>query len=80
MQTRPLRDIENTPQLGHADAVWSADTTYHPAPERVRLDPVDRETVQAQQKRRVRAGNRLNMRKLRRLEQARDLTSIMILS
>jgi hypothetical protein len=25
--TRPLRDIENTPQLGQADAVWSAVTT-----------------------------------------------------
>ena len=27
VQTRPLRQTDSTPQLGHADAVWSAVTT-----------------------------------------------------
>jgi hypothetical protein len=53
---------------------------HHPTPERVRLDPLDREAVQVQQTRRVRHRIPMNMLNLRRLEQARDLTSIMKLS
>jgi len=46
----------------------------HPAPERVQLDPADREAVQAKQTRGVRDRILLNMLNVRTLEQARDLT------
>jgi hypothetical protein len=47
-----------------------------PAPESVRLNPVDRKAVQVKQTRSVRNRILLSMGNSRRLEQARGLTSI----
>jgi hypothetical protein len=47
---------------------------HHPTPEDVRLDPLDRQTVQVKQTRRIRYQIPLNMLNVRTLEQARDLT------
>jgi hypothetical protein len=46
----------------------------HPAPERIQLDPVDREAIQAKQTRGIRHRILLNMLNVHTLEQARDLT------
>ena len=47
---------------------------HHPASERVRGDPLDRQTLKAKQTRSVRHQTLLNMLNVRTLEQARDLT------
>jgi hypothetical protein len=46
----------------------------HPTTERVRLDPLDPQTLKAKQTRSVRHQIPLNMLNVRTLEQARDLT------
>jgi len=63
-----LTETENTPQLGHADAVTSAVTTCttDPAPERIRLDPFDLKAVQVEKTRGVRHRIHLNMGNSRR--------------
>jgi len=47
---------------------------HHPASERVRRDPLDRQTLKAKQTRGVRHQIVLNILNVRTLEQARDLT------
>ena len=75
VRARPFRVTESTPQLGHADAISSAVTTWTtPASERVRLDSLDPQTLKAKQTRSVRHQITLNMLNVRTLEQARDLT------
>jgi|GEM_PF-2088133 hypothetical protein len=55
LQTRPLSETEDTPKTGaRRRGLVGGHDVHHPAPESVRLDPVDREAVQVQQTRRVR--------------------------
>src|SRR5450631_4397258 len=94
VQTRPFRATENTPQLGHADAVSSAVTTCTTRPPNAsdatrstarpprssRRDAVDRQAAQVEQTRGVRDQIVLNMGNSRTLQQARGLILIIELS
>jgi len=79
VQARPFRQTESTPQLGHADAASSVITTCTTLPPNAR--DATRSTARPPKSSRREASIQhqilLNMLNVRRLWQARGLTSIM---
>jgi hypothetical protein len=78
VQTRPLRQTESTPQLGHADAISSAVTTCTTRPPNA--SDATRSTArhaQVEQTRGIRHEILLNTGNSRTLRQTRGLTLIM---